>query len=98
MVWFQCEDCGDNLKKPKLPTHFRQCSAFKVSRNLLFTRISTFSMNFTRLLDYADDCSADFALYQLSCIDCGQVFGQHDVESHTQCITEAVFHIPFLNY
>ncbi|XP_047950073.1 UBP1-associated proteins 1C [Salvia hispanica] len=54
MVWFQCEDCGDNLKKPKLPTHFRQCSAFK-----------------------------------LSCIDCGQVFGQHDVESHTQCITEA---------
>ncbi|KAG6421094.1 hypothetical protein SASPL_117643 [Salvia splendens] len=54
MVWFQCEDCGDNLKKPKLPIHFRQCSAFK-----------------------------------LSCIDCGQVFGQHDVESHTQCITEA---------
>ncbi|KAK6151984.1 hypothetical protein DH2020_014619 [Rehmannia glutinosa] len=54
MVWFQCEDCGDNLKKPKLPNHFRQCSAFK-----------------------------------LSCIDCGQVFGQQDVESHTQCITEA---------
>ncbi|KAG8367192.1 hypothetical protein BUALT_Bualt16G0047100 [Buddleja alternifolia] len=54
MVWFQCEDCGDNLKKPKLPTHFRVCSAYK-----------------------------------LSCIDCGQVFGQHDVESHTQCITEA---------
>ncbi|CAA0829332.1 zinc ion binding [Striga hermonthica] len=54
MVWFQCEDCGDNLKKPKLANHFRQCSAFK-----------------------------------LSCIDCGQVFGQQDVESHTQCITEA---------
>ncbi|KAH6761663.1 zinc ion binding protein [Perilla frutescens var. hirtella] len=54
MVWFQCEDCGDNLKKPKLPNHFRQCSAFK-----------------------------------LSCIDCGQVFGQQDVEGHTQCITEA---------
>ncbi|KAL8498046.1 hypothetical protein ACS0TY_021397 [Phlomoides rotata] len=54
MVWFQCEDCGDNLKKPKLPGHFRQCSAFK-----------------------------------LSCIDCGQVFGQQEVESHTQCITEA---------
>ncbi|KAL6585759.1 hypothetical protein OROMI_002403 [Orobanche minor] len=54
MVWFQCEDCGDNLKKPKLANHFRQCSAFK-----------------------------------LSCIDCGQVFGQQDVESHTQCITES---------
>ncbi|KAI3447177.1 hypothetical protein Pfo_003842 [Paulownia fortunei] len=54
MVWFQCEDCGDNLKKPKLPNHFRQCSASK-----------------------------------LSCIDCGQVFGQQDVEGHTQCITEA---------
>ncbi|KAL3830010.1 hypothetical protein ACJIZ3_018812 [Penstemon smallii] len=54
MVWFQCEDCGDNLKKPKLPNHFRCCSAFK-----------------------------------LSCIDCGEVFGQHNVESHTQCITEA---------
>lgn len=30
MVWFQCEDCGDNLKKPKLPNHFRMCSASKV--------------------------------------------------------------------
>ncbi|KAL2554052.1 zinc ion binding [Forsythia ovata] len=54
MVWFQCEDCGDNLKKPKLPNHFRICSASK-----------------------------------LSCIDCGQVFGQQTVESHTQCISEA---------
>ncbi|CAI9780333.1 unnamed protein product [Fraxinus pennsylvanica] len=54
MVWFQCEDCGDNLKKPKLPNHFRMCSASK-----------------------------------LSCIDCGQVFGQTTVESHTQCISEA---------
>lgn len=27
MVWFQCEDCGENLKKPKLPNHFRICSA-----------------------------------------------------------------------
>ncbi|CAK9177117.1 unnamed protein product [Ilex paraguariensis] len=54
MVWFQCEDCGDNLKKPKLPAHFRICSATK-----------------------------------LSCIDCGQVFGQQSVEGHTQCITEA---------
>ncbi|KAK3016838.1 hypothetical protein RJ639_006377, partial [Escallonia herrerae] len=42
MVWFQCEDCGDNLKKPKL----------------------------------------------LSCIDCGQTFGQQSVQGHTQCITE----------
>ncbi|KAJ8568755.1 hypothetical protein K7X08_030977 [Anisodus acutangulus] len=31
MVWFQCEDCGDNLKKPKLANHFRMCSAFKLS-------------------------------------------------------------------
>ncbi|KAF5748454.1 UBP1-associated proteins 1C [Tripterygium wilfordii] len=31
MVWFQCEDCGENLKKPKLPNHFRICSAFKFS-------------------------------------------------------------------
>lgn len=54
MVWFQCEDCGDNLKKPKLPGHYRVCSAFK-----------------------------------LSCIDCGQVFNQQTVESHTQCISEA---------
>ncbi|KAL6496496.1 hypothetical protein OROGR_029754 [Orobanche gracilis] len=23
MVWFQCEDCGGNLKKPKLANHFR---------------------------------------------------------------------------
>lgn len=31
MVWFQCEDCGDNLKKPKLPHHFNTCSARKLS-------------------------------------------------------------------
>ncbi|WCJ42734.1 zinc ion binding [Euphorbia peplus] len=31
MVWFQCEDCGENLKKPKLLHHFRICSAFKLS-------------------------------------------------------------------
>ncbi|XVF88838.1 hypothetical protein PTKIN_Ptkin19aG0083100 [Pterospermum kingtungense] len=31
MVWFQCEDCGENLKKPKLPSHFRICSASKLS-------------------------------------------------------------------
>ncbi|KAL6226733.1 PREDICTED: UBP1-associated proteins 1C [Fragaria vesca subsp. vesca] len=31
MVWFQCEDCGDNLKKPKLPHHFNTCSAGKLS-------------------------------------------------------------------
>ncbi|XP_028797483.1 UBP1-associated proteins 1C [Neltuma alba] len=53
MVWFQCEDCGDNLKKPKLPNHFRTCSASK-----------------------------------LSCIDCGEIFGQDTVQQHTQCITE----------
>ncbi|XP_012478714.1 UBP1-associated proteins 1C [Gossypium raimondii] len=53
MVWFQCEDCGENLKKPKLPNHFRICSASK-----------------------------------LSCIDCGVIFGQQNVQSHTQCMTE----------
>ncbi|KAK1413841.1 hypothetical protein QVD17_29577 [Tagetes erecta] len=53
MVWFQCEDCGDNLKKPKLAGHFRSCSA-----------------------------------NTLSCIDCGQMFGQQTVQGHTQCITE----------
>ncbi|ERN04853.1 UBP1-associated proteins 1C [Amborella trichopoda] len=31
MVWFQCEDCGENLKKPKLQNHFRICSAKKLS-------------------------------------------------------------------
>ncbi|GAV72976.1 zf-LYAR domain-containing protein/zf-met domain-containing protein [Cephalotus follicularis] len=54
MVWFQCEDCGENLKKPKLPNHFRICSSTK-----------------------------------LSCIDCGETFGQLSVQGHTQCITEA---------
>ncbi|GJN18553.1 hypothetical protein PR202_gb05725 [Eleusine coracana subsp. coracana] len=54
MVWFQCEDCGENLKKPKLVGHFRSCSAYK-----------------------------------LSCIDCGQFFGQDTVQGHTQCISEA---------
>jgi len=31
MVWFQCEDCGENLKKPKLQNHFWICSANKLS-------------------------------------------------------------------
>eukprot|EP00270_Netrium_digitus_P001210 TRINITY_DN1130_c0_g1_i2.p1 TRINITY_DN1130_c0_g1~~TRINITY_DN1130_c0_g1_i2.p1 ORF type:complete len:409 (+),score=152.63 TRINITY_DN1130_c0_g1_i2:68-1228(+) len=31
MVWFQCDDCGDNLKKPKLASHFHSCSASKFS-------------------------------------------------------------------
>ncbi|XP_078169001.1 zinc ion binding protein isoform X2 [Carex rostrata] len=31
MVWFQCEDCGEELKKPKLAAHFNRCSAYKLS-------------------------------------------------------------------
>ncbi|QDZ18542.1 C2H2-type domain-containing protein [Chloropicon primus] len=31
MVWFQCEDCGDTIKKPKLDAHFRQCRASRLS-------------------------------------------------------------------
>ncbi|BBN19820.1 cell growth-regulating nucleolar protein [Marchantia polymorpha subsp. ruderalis] len=31
MVWFQCDDCGENLKKPKLASHFNRCSAHKLS-------------------------------------------------------------------
>lgn len=31
MVWFQCESCGENLKKPKLQNHFRACAARKLS-------------------------------------------------------------------
>ncbi|KAJ0254216.1 hypothetical protein HA466_0107530 [Hirschfeldia incana] len=54
MVWFQCEDCGASLKKPKLPSHFRTCRASR-----------------------------------LSCIDCGETFGQDSVQGHNQCITEA---------
>ena len=31
MVWFQCDDCGESLKKPKLEGHFRSCSASRLS-------------------------------------------------------------------
>ncbi|KNA09822.1 hypothetical protein SOVF_149990 [Spinacia oleracea] len=31
MVWFQCEACGEELKKPKLSNHFQRCSAYKLS-------------------------------------------------------------------
>ena len=31
MVWFQCEDCGETLKKPKLAKHIWQCSATRFS-------------------------------------------------------------------
>ncbi|GIL76088.1 hypothetical protein Vretimale_5720 [Volvox reticuliferus] len=27
MVWFHCDDCGDTIKKPKLVSHYRNCSA-----------------------------------------------------------------------
>uniref|UniRef100_A0ACD5VEJ9 Uncharacterized protein n=1 Tax=Avena sativa TaxID=4498 RepID=A0ACD5VEJ9_AVESA len=31
MVWFQCDDCGEDLKKPKVAGHFRSCSTYKLS-------------------------------------------------------------------
>ena len=31
MPWFQCEDCGDTLKKPKIRGHAGQCSASRFS-------------------------------------------------------------------
>mmetsp|Transcript_7717 Transcript_7717/g.19681 ORF Transcript_7717/g.19681 Transcript_7717/m.19681 type:complete len:254 (+) Transcript_7717:85-846(+) len=31
MVWFQCEDCGDTIKKPKLDQHFGRCTAQRFS-------------------------------------------------------------------
>ena len=31
MVWFQCEDCGDTLKKPKVKGHAGHCSASRFS-------------------------------------------------------------------
>jgi hypothetical protein len=31
MVWFQCEDCGDTLKKPKVKGHSGSCSASRFS-------------------------------------------------------------------
>lgn len=100
MVWFQCEDCGDNLKKPKLPNHFRTCSASKVSLSLFFFCLVIFVILILGS-GSADSCfkiesirmfilffSVNFV--QLSCIDCGEIFGRQNVESHTQCVTEAV--------
>lgn len=55
MVWFQCEDCGDNLKKPKLPNHFRVCSANRVSSfiNLFFKlKIIFLTKVFVFLIDW----------------------------------------------
>lgn len=98
-MWFQCEDCGDNLKKPKLPGHFRSCSARKVSffpilitwdslfgcqENIALNKVLVFNL-FSGLLTLLI-----FFMFQLSCIDCGEMFGQESVQSHTQCITEAV--------
>ena len=31
MPWFQCEDCGDTLKKPKVKGHAAHCSASRFS-------------------------------------------------------------------
>lgn len=31
MVWFQCDDCGENIKKPKLAIHFSRCGSYKFS-------------------------------------------------------------------
>ncbi|KAL5229280.1 hypothetical protein ABZP36_017545 [Zizania latifolia] len=98
MVWFQCEDCGENLKKPKLAGHFRSCSAYKVTgRSFLlpspsssiswsgFARQSSLGeQSGLRLIDFG------FVLRrQLSCIDCGEFFSQGTVQAHNQCISEA---------
>lgn len=43
------------------------------------------------------DCATVwFGFVQLSCIDCGAVFGQGTVQTHTQCISEAVSSIASL--
>ncbi|KAG6500286.1 hypothetical protein ZIOFF_040129 [Zingiber officinale] len=66
MVWFQCEDCGENLKKPKLPNHFRIFSACKLScmncgktfyRNSMQSHnlCNTTTINQQTLLLHADD-------------------------------------------
>ncbi|KAK9864725.1 hypothetical protein WJX84_008942 [Apatococcus fuscideae] len=31
MTWFNCEDCGDTVKKPKVPNHLQSCSASRFS-------------------------------------------------------------------
>lgn len=39
----------------------------------------------------AHSFSVEFlCVMQLSCIDCGEIFGRDTVQDHTQCITEAV--------
>jgi cell growth-regulating nucleolar protein len=90
MVWFQCEDCGENLKKPKLAGHFRSCSAYKVSGARPFhTRPLSGSLVVPLLTsDFFVGCFV--WRLQLSCIDCGEFFSQDTVQGHTQCISEAV--------
>lgn len=78
MVWFQCEDCGDNLKKPKLANHFNMCSASKVfslsppqTKTLIqifgnkwssFFRFQTFSPPFLSILLFSLRSMFDFSL------------------------------------
>jgi cell growth-regulating nucleolar protein len=98
MVWFQCEDCGENLKKPKLAGHFRSCSAYKVTRRLSLSGLYFTPRGFSLLIGILTcDCATVwFGFVQLSCIDCGAVFSQDTVQTHTQCISEAVSSIASL--
>lgn len=96
MVWFQCEDCGDNLKKPKLANHFRMCSANKV---FLPFHLSFHSHWFWMQLYLQLNLFLCVCFLKLSCIDCGEIFGRQTVENHTQCISEAViFSTSFMFY
>ena len=52
MVWFECSDCGETVKKPKVQQHLQRCSAS-----------------------------------QLTCVDCSQSFGRHNVQVHLALVT-----------
>lgn len=65
MVWFQCESCGENLKKPKLASHFRRCPARNVSASVLCCAVlsaSAASISRVRTILTLVPCSAVVAL------------------------------------